>query len=508
MDDNFNYNYNSNKNNSSRLITFGLVGIIAIVALIAFKVIPIGNSSDRVVFNEKNVRVQKDNGIQLSINSNSGNVRYKSSDINIASVNEYSGYVIANKEGTVTITAYDGNKTIDTCNVEVYEQKSYVVHIESLKLSENDMSLYVGDSRQLKVTISPSSATNRKLTWSTSNNSVATISNGVVTATGVGTAVIKVRTENGIEVACRVTVKNKNTVTPTPTPSTKCTLTYNANGGTVTPTSKTVNKGDAIGTLPTPSRSGYNFTGWYTAIEGGSKVAATTRLETNAAIYAHWTKIETSPTKGKTAIFIGDSITAGKYGNYSWANYIGEKYDLKKSVNAGLSGGVLSTFRGEKWLVDVVKKYKGKKYDYVILHGGINDIALVARLGEPKGTLKAKDFSGKYDTNTFIGGLETYIYTAKKQWPNAKIGFIINYRTPADSAVDPKSSEYYSLIKKVCKKWGIKYIDLYAGKTTSGKKFSDLLKVNTKTYIQDGTHLNKAGYKVISPYIYNWMKTL
>ena len=508
MDD---YNYNQNKNaNNSRIITFVMIGIIILIGLVAFNVIPIGSNSNKAVFNEKNVRVKKDNGIQLSINNNSGNVRYKSSDINIAAVNEYSGYVMANKEGTVTITAYSGNDAIDTCMVEVYKETSYVVNIESLILSDTDITLYVGDTKLLKVTISPSNATNRRIIWSTSNNSVATISNGTVTAVGVGTAVIKVRTETGIEATCRVTVKNKSTPTPTPTPtpSTKCTLVYNANGGTVSPSSKTVNKGEAIGTLPTPTRSGYTFNGWFTAIEGGSKVASTTRLETNAAIYAHWTKVETSPTKGKTAIFIGDSITAGKYGNYSWAIYIGEKYDLKKTVNAGLSGGVLSTFRGEKWLVDVVKKYKGKKYDYVILHGGINDIALVARLGEPKGSLKAKDFSGKYDTNTFIGGLETYIYTAKKQWPNAKIGFIINYRTPADSAVDPKSSEYYSLIKKVCKKWGIKYIDLYAGKTSSGKKFSDILKVSTKKYIEDGVHLNKAGYKVISPYIYNWMKTL
>ena len=138
------------------------------------------------------------------------------------------------------------------------------------------------------------------------------------------------------------------------------------------------------------------------------------------------------------------------------------------------------------------------------MQGGCNDIAKDVKIG----SYVDDDFSGNYDTNTFIGGLETYIYTVKKQWPNAKIGYIINYRTPADSSVDPISNEYYTIIKKVCNKWGIKYIDLYSGKASNGTSYSDILKVTTNTYISDGIHLNRQGYNVISPYIYQWMKTL
>ena len=67
------------------------------------------------------------------------------------------------------------------------------------------------------------------------------------------------------------------------------TLTYDPNGGTVTPTSKTLTYGSQYGALPTPSRTGYTFTGWFTAASGGSKVGtATTMGAGNTTVYAHW----------------------------------------------------------------------------------------------------------------------------------------------------------------------------------------------------------------------------
>ena len=72
------------------------------------------------------------------------------------------------------------------------------------------------------------------------------------------------------------------------TPSTpsikKYTLSYNANGGSVTPTSKTLNDGSSYGELPTPTRSGYTFTGWYTNSDGGSKVSKDTKITANTTL--------------------------------------------------------------------------------------------------------------------------------------------------------------------------------------------------------------------------------
>lgn len=67
------------------------------------------------------------------------------------------------------------------------------------------------------------------------------------------------------------------------------TLTFNPNGGSVSPTSKSVAYGSQYGTLPTPTRTGYTFTGWFTAASGGTKVSNTTTMGAgNVTVYAQW----------------------------------------------------------------------------------------------------------------------------------------------------------------------------------------------------------------------------
>jgi len=70
------------------------------------------------------------------------------------------------------------------------------------------------------------------------------------------------------------------------------TLTFDAQGGTVSPSNQTVTYGTAVGTLPTPSRSGYTFDGWFTQTNGnGTQYFATTVYNTagNTTLYAKWT---------------------------------------------------------------------------------------------------------------------------------------------------------------------------------------------------------------------------
>jgi uncharacterized repeat protein (TIGR02543 family) len=70
-------------------------------------------------------------------------------------------------------------------------------------------------------------------------------------------------------------------------------VTYNANSGTVSPASATVNAGSST-TLPTPTRSGYTFNGWYTAASGGTLVGAAAGSYTPTAaitLYAQWTVV-------------------------------------------------------------------------------------------------------------------------------------------------------------------------------------------------------------------------
>ena len=68
------------------------------------------------------------------------------------------------------------------------------------------------------------------------------------------------------------------------------TVTFNPNGGMVGETSRSVAPGAAVGTLPTPTRSGsYSFDGWYTAANGGTQISASTTVSANVIYYAHWT---------------------------------------------------------------------------------------------------------------------------------------------------------------------------------------------------------------------------
>ena len=68
------------------------------------------------------------------------------------------------------------------------------------------------------------------------------------------------------------------------------TVTFNANGGTTTTSSKSVTYNSTYGTLPTPTRAGYKFLGWYTAASGGTQITSSTKVSTTTAqtLYAHW----------------------------------------------------------------------------------------------------------------------------------------------------------------------------------------------------------------------------
>ena len=70
------------------------------------------------------------------------------------------------------------------------------------------------------------------------------------------------------------------------------TVSYNVNGGnSVSPSSKTVYYDSTYGTLPSPTRTGYTFAGWFTAATNGEQITASNvvKLSANQTIYAHWT---------------------------------------------------------------------------------------------------------------------------------------------------------------------------------------------------------------------------
>lgn len=66
------------------------------------------------------------------------------------------------------------------------------------------------------------------------------------------------------------------------------TITFNANGGSVSPTSKSINTGSQIGALPTPTKSNFIFDGWYDDPDNGNEITENTTFNSDDIIYAHW----------------------------------------------------------------------------------------------------------------------------------------------------------------------------------------------------------------------------
>ncbi len=136
----------------------------------------------------------------LPTNATNKNVIWRSSNENIVTVKD--GVITAISEGNAVITAIteDEGKSAE-CNVTV------TVPIGSITLNKSSISLEIGKTDKLFATISPSNTTDKSIVWSSTNEDIATVENGVVTAVNVGTAVISATSADGSKKAeCVVNV--------------------------------------------------------------------------------------------------------------------------------------------------------------------------------------------------------------------------------------------------------------------------------------------------------------
>ena len=137
-------------------------------------------------------------------NATNKNITWKSSNNNIVIVDEY-GKVTALKKGNATITAIskDGGH-VSLCKITV---ESVSKKVTNLTLDKTEIKLMAGESANLKATITPDYAENKNITWSSSNEQIVTVTNGLITAISPGTAQIKAISEDGQkEATCLITV--------------------------------------------------------------------------------------------------------------------------------------------------------------------------------------------------------------------------------------------------------------------------------------------------------------
>ena len=129
-------------------------------------------------------------------------VTWSSSNPNVASVSN--GIVTGHKEGTAVITAEAGSKSA-TCTVTVSATGVATVDVTSVTLDKKSTTLKVKETVTLKATVKPDDATDKTVTWTSSNTAIATVKNGVVTGVKAGTATITAKA--GSKTAtCTVTV--------------------------------------------------------------------------------------------------------------------------------------------------------------------------------------------------------------------------------------------------------------------------------------------------------------
>ncbi|MBQ7278102.1 MAG: Ig domain-containing protein [Clostridia bacterium] len=140
--------------------------------------------------------------------SNAGNKKltWSSSNTKVATVNS-NGVVTGKKAGTVTIKAVskDNSKATASCKITVQNSPA----VTSVKLDKTTVNM-LGEKVTLKATCYPFNA-NQKVTWSSSNKKVATVTDkGVVTPKGYGTCTITAKADNGKTATCKITIQEYN----------------------------------------------------------------------------------------------------------------------------------------------------------------------------------------------------------------------------------------------------------------------------------------------------------
>lgn len=157
-----------------------------------------------VSLNKTSVEMVEGESYQLSAtvspsDATNKTVLWASSNPSVATVDN--GKISAIAEGSSTITASCSGKSA-TCQVTVIHK---VVPVSSIQLSEKELYLTVGESKELTVTTIPSNADEKAVVWSSSNESVVIVKDGLVNTVREGTAVIKAAVGD-VTAACNVTV--------------------------------------------------------------------------------------------------------------------------------------------------------------------------------------------------------------------------------------------------------------------------------------------------------------
>ena len=148
----------------------------------------------------------------------------------------------------------DGNSNGVTSQAATLTVTAATVSVTGVSLDKTELSLTVGDTETLTATVAPDNATDKTVTWTSSNSTVATVDqNGVVTAVARGTAVITATAADGSGASASCTVTVTRPYIPPANPNYKITLEA-TQGGTVTADPTAAKAGATVTLTPVPDR--------------------------------------------------------------------------------------------------------------------------------------------------------------------------------------------------------------------------------------------------------------
>lgn len=150
-------------------------------------------------------------------NAIADDITWNTTDDKVVTVKDGLVKAVAKGDATITVKCNDGELAA-ACKVKVIEENT-VIRPEGIEVTPKSMELKVGDKGTLTATVTPADAEVNDLVWETSDNTVATVAHGEVTALKAGEAQITAKCNNGeLSSSCKVTVTAETEPDPEPDP--------------------------------------------------------------------------------------------------------------------------------------------------------------------------------------------------------------------------------------------------------------------------------------------------
>ena len=269
-----------------------------------------------------------DNGTTIQLNPTSGTTIQSGNDEPLV-LDEENGVIIVPAGGSV-------NGTVWLAGGTVAKNGTQKVNVESIALNENTLTLYTNrdpKTAALTATVSPDNATDKTVTWTSADEKVATVENGVVTAVGNGTTTITAQAGEKTAI-CTVTVRTYSSSSSRPSYS--ITTPSKPENGSVTVDPERARSGSRVTVTVTPD-SGYKLGELVVTNRDGKKLELTDKGNGQYTFTMPSGKVEVA------AEFVKE-VEVSPFADVATDAYY---YDaVKWAVNKGVTNGVSETLFG------------------------------------------------------------------------------------------------------------------------------------------------------------------